>query len=396
MTPAPAPAEAPLTVAAALLCVTVLALAPAVALGIARFAYALVLPAMQADLGWTYIRSGGLNTTNAVGYLLGALLAAAAIRTLGSLRVVGIGLAGCIAGLGLAAATTDFGLLNASRALAGIAGALAFVAGGVVAAEIAQRRPDRAALILAVYYAGPGLGIVLSGVLVPMVLGGGDPPRWQRAWLVLAALAVPLSLALAVLRGRFTVSAAAEAADPVEGPAMPWLLAGYAVFGAGYIAYMTFMLAWIGQAGAGAGSRAVFWIVLGAAAMSSPWLWPGVLAKGRHGRAFALLAGVCAVGAILPLVLAHTATLLVSAALFGCSFFAVVAATTAFVRRNLPKRAWPSAIGRLTVAFGLGQTVGPVGTGWLSDWRGSLTDGLWLSAGLLLLAALIGWRQRDG
>lgn len=385
-----------MTVSAALVGVSVLALAPAVALGIARFAYALVLPAMQADLGWTYVQSGGLNTTNAVGYLLGALMAAVSIRSLGSLRVVGIGLAGCIAGLGLAAATTDFVLLNASRLLAGIAGALAFVSGGVMAAEIAQRRPDRGALILAVYYAGPGLGIVLSGVLVPMLLSGGDRPPWQTAWLVLAALAVPLSLALLVLRGRFTAPATAEAVGAVRGPAMPWLLAGYAVFGAGYIAYMTFMLSWIGHAGAGPAYQSVFWVVLGAAAMSSPWLWPGLLAKRRHGQAFAFLTVICAIGAILPLVVVHWVTVVASAALFGCSFFAVVAATTAFVRRNVPKRAWPSAIGRLTVAFGLGQTIGPVATGWLSDWRGSLTDGLWVSAGLLLVAALIGWRQRDG
>ena len=64
--------------------VVALALAPAIGLGIARFAYALVLPDMRADLGWSYADAGWMNTTNAAGYLLGALIAARAIASVGA------------------------------------------------------------------------------------------------------------------------------------------------------------------------------------------------------------------------------------------------------------------------------------------------------------------------
>ena len=50
-----------------------LSLGAAVSLGITRFAYALLLPAMRADLGWSYTLAGAMNTANALGYLLGAL-----------------------------------------------------------------------------------------------------------------------------------------------------------------------------------------------------------------------------------------------------------------------------------------------------------------------------------
>src|SRR5689334_3597053 len=53
-----------------------LAMGPAVGLGLGRFAYALLLPAMRVDLGWSYAQAGALNTANAAGYLIGALLAA--------------------------------------------------------------------------------------------------------------------------------------------------------------------------------------------------------------------------------------------------------------------------------------------------------------------------------
>ena len=52
-----------------------LALGAAVSLGLARFSYALLLGPMRDDLGWSYFTAGAMNTANAAGYLLGALLA---------------------------------------------------------------------------------------------------------------------------------------------------------------------------------------------------------------------------------------------------------------------------------------------------------------------------------
>ena len=46
-------------------------------LGLARFSYALLLPPMRSDLGWSYLTAGAMNTVNAAGYLLGALAVAA-------------------------------------------------------------------------------------------------------------------------------------------------------------------------------------------------------------------------------------------------------------------------------------------------------------------------------
>ncbi len=53
-----------------------LAMGPAVGLGLGRFAYALLLPPMRLDLGWSYPQAGAMNTANAAGYLVGAMVAA--------------------------------------------------------------------------------------------------------------------------------------------------------------------------------------------------------------------------------------------------------------------------------------------------------------------------------
>ena len=62
--------------------ILILSLAPTVGLGIGRFAYSLVLPDMRDALVWSYSAAGFMNTINAAGYLVGALLASRLIRAL--------------------------------------------------------------------------------------------------------------------------------------------------------------------------------------------------------------------------------------------------------------------------------------------------------------------------
>src|ERR1700760_1725838 len=104
-----------------------LSMGPVVGLGLGRFAYALLLPAMRADLGWSYASAGAMNTANAAGYLAGALLATAASRRLGmkpAFLTAIIVSAVVVAAAGLSG---SFALLMGLRFLAGVSGGVAFV-----------------------------------------------------------------------------------------------------------------------------------------------------------------------------------------------------------------------------------------------------------------------------
>ena len=376
--------------------VLALAIAPAVGLGIARFAYALVLPDMRADLGWSWTEAGWLNATNALGYLAGALVAARAIARLGAVRATVWGTVACVVSIALCAVLRDTLLLNLARTLAGLGGALAFVTGGTLAAGAAAADARRSAFLLGLYYAGPGAGIAVSGLVVPLVLHRAGPGSWALAWAALALVSVPLVLVL--VRGTAGIDArpSLPAPSPVaRSMSTTPLLLGYALFGAGYIAYMTFMVAWVRDAGGTALDQALFWVAVGVAATGSPWLWARTLARRRHGHAFALPCGVTALGAALPLALDGSPARFASAVLFGGAFFAVVASTTAFVRRNFPRADWGRAIGALTAAFGLGQVLGPIATGAINDRTQGLSSGLTASVLLLLVGAAIGAFQRD-
>ena len=114
-------------------------------------------------------------------------------------------------------------------------------------------------------------------------------------------------------------------------------LTGYFLFGAGYIAYMTFMIAYVRDAGGGAAAQSAFWSLIGLSAFVTPWVWRRVLALDRGGLATTIILGVNAVGAAMP-IFGHSVWLLaISALVFGVAFFAVVGSTTASCDLTIPR-----------------------------------------------------------
>lgn len=379
-----------------------LALASAVSLGLARFSYALLLPPMRADLGWSYFTAGAMNTINAAGYLFGALLLPRVFARVDARRVLlagGTGAALLLAGHGLVAAEAP---LFALRLATGLASAASFVAGGLLAARLAANSdalsgPGRrsAGLVLGIYYGGTGLGIVVSALVVPPLAARAAPHAWQVAWFALGAGA---ALATAVTAG-FTRALTAPPRAGTPAGRFAWQpfgfgLAGYFAFGLGYIGYMTFVVTLLREQGMGGAEIVGFYIVLGLGVIASSWLWAGVLQRFRGGQSLALLNGLLAVATGLPVLTVHPAAVFASGALFGSVFLSVVASTTALVRHNLPPPAWAAGIAAFTIVFATGQIVGPSLVGWVADGPGGLERGFVVSALLLAAGSLLAARQR--
>src|ERR1700720_5024236 len=109
--------------------ILILSLAPTVGLGIGRFAYSLVLPDMRDALGWSYSAAGSMNTINAAGYLVGALMASKLIKRFGLSAAVRWGTLACVASLALCALSGNFAVLSFARLLAGLGAAGGFIGG---------------------------------------------------------------------------------------------------------------------------------------------------------------------------------------------------------------------------------------------------------------------------
>ena len=402
----PPPASLSISPLRSLWLAVALSMGAAISLGITRFAYALLLPPMREDLGWSYTLAGGMNTANALGYLLGALATPWLLRRVAPGAVLLVGAAMATVFLGLTGFFTQATPLLAQRLLAGGASALVFIAGGLLAARLGAQVPGRSGLLLGLYYGGTGWGISLSALLVPAVLGVAPAPHgWTWAWWALALACVAATLALLwparVLSGLAAPVAAASATTPaaaapdrVRWRALAPALLGYGLFGVGYIGYMTFVVALLREQGMASGTVTLFYALLGLAVVLSSRIWAGLLDRSRGGRALALLNGLLGVATLLPALTSAWPVVLASGLLFGGVFLAVVASTTALVRHNLPPAQWAGGISAFTVVFAAGQIVGPTVVGWIADGPGGLARGLVYSACALWLGALVAARQR--
>jgi predicted MFS family arabinose efflux permease len=369
-----------------------LALGAAVSLGLARFAYALLLPPMRADLGWSYTTAGAMNTLNAAGYLIGALALPRALAHIDARRLFLGGCLGTVLTLALHGAVTGDAALYLLRLLSGVTSAATFATGGLLAARIGGTRPG---MVLGLYYGGTGVGIVASALLVPPLATRAVPHAWQGAWWALAAAALLATLvAASATRALAAPPLAGAQREPVRWAAFGFGLAGYGCFGLGYIGYMTFIVSLLREQQVPQPQIVAFYVLLGLAVVASSWLWAGLLQRWRGGGPLALLNALLALATLLPVLSTHPVVVFSSGALFGAVFLSVVASTTAFVRHNLPPAAWASGIAAYTIVFAAGQIVGPTFTGWIADGSGGLARGLVVSALLLAAGALLAALQR--
>ena len=135
-------------------------------------------------------------------------------------------------------------------------------------------------------------------------------------------------------------------------------------------------------------AQSAFWSLIGLSAFATPWVWRRVLALDRGGLSTTIILGVNAIGAALP-IFGHSPLLLaISALVFGIAFFAVVGSTTAFVRSTIRRRPGRPRSRRLTIAFGIGQTLGPIAVGAITDAMGSLSYAFNVSAAMLAVGAV--------
>lgn len=372
-----------------------LGLGTASALGLGRFAYGLILPAMRGQLGWNLAQAGTLTTANALGYLGGAVIAAAVARRLGVTATFRLGMVLTALALAATAAVGSYPVLLVTRAAAGLSGALVFIAGGVIASRAAVSA--RSAAPLTVYYSGAGLGIAFSGALIPPLLGH-HPGRWPLAWASLAAAAVLATvLSWTAARGDGQEAGAASVLTGLHTTALLCKPAvAYLLFAAGYIAYITFLSAYLAAHHASVAQVTLTWTLLGLAAVAAPAIWSGPISVWPGGRPLTTLLAVLSAAAAAALIPGALPLVTASAIGYGATFLAVPAAVTALVRSATPPGQLTGTLATFTVIFAAGQVFGPYLAGSLADHYGTGATLAWAAALCAAGAALSAiWRPRD-
>ncbi len=376
-----------------------LSLGPTVSNSFARFAYALVLPAMRDDLALSFSLAGLLNTSNALGYLLGAILTRLLVQSWGNKVLFHRGMLLTVLAVLVTGWLRDVTALAVCRLLAGVGGAAVFICGGALAGNIVAQDPKWSTRCITIYFGGAGLGLLLSGVLIPWWLARYGVAAWPDVWWGMGGLSAGMTLVAAYAVNQ--IDEPTQALGSSHWPLRPMLPAfiSYTCFGLGYIVYMTFIVAWVKTKGASTATVMLMWSALAIATLIAPLVWSAPLTHWRGGRAMASVMMTLGVGALLPVLPFSEAWLtlatIVSATLFGLGMFSVPASVSALIKQALPKPAWGAAMATFTIAFSLSQMVAPLLGGWVADMSGTLRSGLSFSAAVVLLGALIACLQRE-
>jgi hypothetical protein len=379
----------------------------AVAMGIGRFAFTPLLPMMLSERLVDLAGASWLASANYLGYLVGALACTLQpwlwrrvpwLPPLHAGPVVRFGLAAtCLLTVGMALPLPP--LWPALRFAAGVASALVFVfTSGWCLVHLA--RLDAPALG-GVMYAGPGGGIVASGLAASLMV------HWQQTapvgWVGFGVLGAALSVAIWPTFRRDSYAPAAKRAPapdaappravPAASGAEPWLLAlAYGLAGFGYIISATFLPVIARETITGSPWLDMFWPIFGGGVVAGALL----VTRFRVARDLRLLLAACyaiqalgiAIGVWSPSVPGFAlGSLLLGLPFTTITFFAMLEA-----RRLRPASAH-SFIGLLTAMYGTGQIAGPLLAAAVLARSASPAQGfgwsLQIAAGALVAGALV-------
>ncbi|MGH8280971.1 MAG: YbfB/YjiJ family MFS transporter [Gammaproteobacteria bacterium] len=355
----------------------------AVAMGIGRFAFTPLLPMMEKDAGVSIALGGWLAAANYVGYLLGAI---SAIRLrFAPVRIIVFSLAAIVIFTAAMGYTGQPVLWLLFRGLAGVASAWVLVFAS--AWKLQRLAAAQASHLNGVVFGGVGAGIMLAGLLCMafQLLDWSSAVSWRA--LGVAALLLSL-LALPALLDRLPGTIAVQKAKSHATHHGSTVVAiSYGIFGFGYIIPATFLPAMAKHL---VPDPAIFgwaWPVFGLAALVSTLIAGRLFAHFSNRTVWGACHLIMGAGTVLPVLVPDMAGILLAALCVGGTFMVVTSAGLQEARRLSP-HAPAVLMAKITVAFAIGQILGPVCVSLAPAGARSLDTLLAVAAVLLILSGL--------
>ena len=256
-----------------------------IGIGLARFAYTPLLPALIGAHWFEPAAAAYLGAANLAGYLAGALTGRPLSARVSLVAVLRAMMLLATAAFFACAYPLGFAWFFVWRFAAGAAGGALMV---LAAPNVLPHVPaSRRGLAGGAIFMGVGAGVAISGTLVPLLLARG----LQETWVGLGAVSLVLTL---VGWGGWPSASAPAAHAPAQphGPKLWTLRALYAEYGlnaAGWVPHMVFFVDFIARGqGEGIKTGSEYWVIFGLGATAGPLL-VGHLAD-RAGFAAALRA----------------------------------------------------------------------------------------------------------
>ncbi|MBB5175122.1 YbfB/YjiJ family MFS transporter [Texcoconibacillus texcoconensis] len=355
----------------------------AIVMGIGRFAYTPLLPYMEEE-NLTPLTAGVLATTNYIGYFLGAY---GARNIVNRQKAFYTGLWINILTTTIMGLTEFFSLWLILRLISGVTSGLVFV---LVSSIILDKLNKSNRLGLSgFFYGGVGLGIFLTGILVPtfeLIMNWGL--IWVSLGILGAMMGVFVSLGLNneennskesitqktnVREEHFTIQ---------KRKTIHSLYISYACEGFGYIIFGTFIVSMLTSTTSIGWHPSYIWAIVGIGAIPSCLFWSWLGNKISIEKALCIAYTLQIAGVVLPIVSVSDLAILFGALLYGGTFMGITTLTIT-LGKSLSVGNSQNLIGGLTSVYSIGQVFGPLTAGFI------ITEGNYFNAFLLSGIVLI-------
>ncbi|MFO7576798.1 MAG: MFS transporter [Pelovirga sp.] len=354
-------------------------------LGLARFAFGMLLPAMQEGLALSYEQMGYLGTANFIGYLLAVAMTPGVLKRLRPRLTLGLSLVLIALTLAALSQATTFRMVLFLYLTTGIGSGLANISGVVLIAYWFRRdKRGRAAGLMTV---GSGVAIIFSGWVVPRLNALPGDDGWRLSWLLFAAIVLflallivllvrntPEELGLAPVGRQERLSDAELKGGYPRGSGRVLVLLGllYLAFGLTYMVYGTFFVtSLVSEHGYLEKVAGQFWSWVGFFSLFSGILF-GTLSD-RIGRKRGLM--TVFIVQTLAYLLAGSglgyAALMLSVVLYGVTAWSIPAIMAAAVGDYLGAAKAAAGFSLITFFFAGGQVCGPAIAGIIAERFGS-------------------------
>jgi sugar phosphate permease len=379
--------------------------------GFGRMAYTIILPAMKDGLGFDYTQLGLLGMGNFIGYLtmslIGGFLAARyGIRTVMASALLIMGVTMILTGF-----ADSFGFAFAMRLLTGLGNGAVFVpAMALGSVWFSYKKRGFASGIVS---GGIGIGIFISGLIVPFILTSYGADGWRYSWYILGSAVILAAIIVYIFmcdhpEDKGLLPVGEETEEKINTPSQNngksstldwskvyklgavWYLGlVYFFFGLSYIIYMFFFAAYLikemGYTEAWAGG---LWAMVGGLNIFCGVLWGGISDRIGRNKGTALAYLVLGISYCVFALIKFEAGFYLSAILFGLTAWGIPTIMAAAAGDFVGPRLAPAGLGFITLFFGIGQSIGPVLGGYLADMSGSFTLPFLIAGGISLVGML--------
>ena len=377
----------------------------AVVMGYGRFLFTATLPDIMMQMSISTTISGWLASINYIGYFIGALIAMFVPQRSTWQALTLWAIISVVTTMLLVIPNMSLTLWYSIRLIAGIASGVAMILSSSFV--IQSLSPERRSVLSAVHYAGIGVGISASAILTWWLLILGY--HFDVIWLVAGLSSLPLLWLLWAIKPVSPKSSESHVVhqhlsmhqtyvnfkralyEAIAGhrKAITLLSASYVLAGFGYITSATFLPVMAAQRlTTQTYAGLLIWLVVGVFATLSNPLW-GALAK-RIGEIKTLigLTILQAFGMCLPIWFDGAIGLYGNAAILGLSFVGMVSMTLTLIK-NLNPAYSNLLIGLATLAYALGQFLGPLVTVALAGQDDNFNAGLLVAAAGLIVGLVL-------